>query len=152
MVLVFGSRSGSWFALCLFAAIFAVLGWGIAREIRRRSQGRHQMLGIVIGFAVFAAPVTAIYASSLSGFYEAVAVGRALRLQYLPPGIVSEIALDSISDVRAVPAYKLSWRLIVTTSSGERFESATSGRASVIESMSRLNDHRNAATQPRRPL
>ena len=45
--------------------------------------------------------------SSLSGFYEAVAVGRSLRLQYLPPGIVSEIALDWISDVRAVPASKL---------------------------------------------
>jgi hypothetical protein len=147
MVLAFGSRSGSWFALCLFAAIFGVLGWGIAREIRRRSQGRHQRLGIIIGFAFFAAPVTAIYASSLSGFYEAVAVGRSLRLQYLPPRVVSEIALDSISDIRAVPAYKLSWRLIVTTSSGERYQSATSGRASVIESISRLNDHRTAASR-----
>ncbi len=107
------------------------------------------MPGIVIELAFFAGPITAIYASSLSGFYEAVAVGPSLRLHYLPPGIVSEIALDSISDIRAVPAHKLSWRLIVTTSSGERYESATSGRASVIESMSRLNDHRTAASRQR---
>jgi hypothetical protein len=40
MVLEFGSRSGSWFALCLFIAMFGGLGWGIAREFRRRSQGR----------------------------------------------------------------------------------------------------------------
>ena len=84
--------------------------------------------------------------SSLSGFYEAVAVGPSLRLQYPAAGIVSEIALDSISDVRAVPAYKFTWRLIVTTSSGETYESATSGRASVMESMSRLNDHRTATS------
>ena len=147
MVLAFGSRSGSWFALCLFAAICGVLGGGIARETRRRSQGRHELLGIVIGCAVFAVPITAIYASSLSGFYEAVAVGPSLRLHYLPPGVVTEIALDSISDIRAVPAYKLSWRLIVTTSSGERYESATSARGLVIESMSRLNDHRTAASR-----
>ena len=61
-------------------------------------------------------------------------------------GIVSEIALDSISDVRAVPAYKFTWRLIVTTSSGETHESAISGPASVTESMSRLNDHRTATS------
>ena len=61
-------------------------------------------------------------------------------------GIVSEIALDSISDVRAVPAYKFTWRLIVTTSPGETYESATSGPASVTESMSRLNDHRTATS------
>jgi hypothetical protein len=145
-MLEFGSRSGSWFALCLFVAIFGGLGWGIAREIRLRSQGPRRWLGIVVGLAFLAGPISAVYASSLSGFYEAVVVGPSIRLYYLLPGIVSEIPLSSISDVRAVPWYRLRWRLIVTTSSGGKYESATSGRASVMESVVRLNDYRVEAT------
>ena len=143
-MLEFGSRSGSVFALCLFAVIFGALGWSIAREIRLRR--RQRWLGIIVGLSFFAGPITATYASSLSGFYEAVGVGPSLRLHYLLPGIVSEIPLASISDVRAVPWYRLRWRLIVTTSSGVTYESATWGRASVMESMVRLNEYRVAAS------
>ena len=143
-MLEFGSRSGSVFALCLFAVIFGALGWSIAREIRLRR--RQRWLGIIVGLGFFAGPLTATYASSLGGFYEAVGVGPSLRLHYLLPGIVSEIPLASISDVRAVPWYRLRWRLIVTTSSGVTYESATWGRASVMESMVRLNEYRVAAS------
>ena len=62
------------------------------------------MLGIVVGWAFFAGPVTAIYASSLSGFYEAVGAGSSLRLYYLVPGMVSEIPLAAIADARAAPS------------------------------------------------
>ena len=144
MMLEFGSRSGSVFALSLFAVIFGALGWSIAREIRLRR--RQRWLGIIVGLGFFAGPITATYASSLSGFYEAVGVGPSIRLYYLLPGIVSEIPVESISDVRAVPWYRLRWRLIVTTSSGVTYESATWGRASVMESMVRLNEYRVAAS------
>jgi hypothetical protein len=45
--------------------------------------------------------------SSLSGFHEAVAVGPIAAAAVPAAGIVSEIALDSISDVRAVPALQV---------------------------------------------
>ena len=146
-IIEFGSRSGSWFALCLFGAMFGGLGWGIAREIRRRSAGRHRRLGAVIGLAFFVAPVSGIYASSLSGFYEAEIAGESLRLRYLPPGVVSDVPLSSISEVKAVPWYQLRSRLVVNTSSGHRYESATWRRASVAQSVSRLNRVLGRGTQ-----
>jgi hypothetical protein len=51
VVLQFGSRSGSWFALGLFAAMFGTLGWGVAREIRLRSS-RDSGIARVLGLAV----------------------------------------------------------------------------------------------------
>ena len=86
VVLHFGSRSGSWFALGLFAAMFGTLGWGVAREIRLRSKS-DSGLARVLGLALLVAPVVMIYASSLSGFYEAQVDGPTLRLHYLFPGV-----------------------------------------------------------------
>src|SRR5260221_11341511 len=94
LILEFGSRSGSWFALCLFTMIFAILGWGIAREVRRRSDGARLMSGRVLGLALFLGPVGLIYASSPGGFYEAEVDGPTLPLPELLPAAPLETPLS----------------------------------------------------------
>jgi hypothetical protein len=138
LILEFGSRSGSWFALSLFTMIFAILGWGVAREVRRRSYGAARIAGRVLGLALFLGPVLLVYVSSLGGFYEAEVDGPTLRLHYLFPGDVSEIPLSDVS-ARARPWARGRWRLVVTTEAGVEYESATWHRASIEESLARLN-------------
>ena len=138
LILEFGSRSGSWFALCLFTTIFAILGWGIAREVRRRSDGARLMSRRVLGLALFLGPVVLIYASSLGGFYEAEVDGPILRLHYLFPASTVETPLSDVS-ARARPWARGRWRLVVATPSGAEYESATWHRASIEESLARLN-------------
>jgi hypothetical protein len=135
-MLEFGSRSGSWFALCLFTTIFAILGWGVAREIRLRSGRR--TFGRTLGLALFLGPVLLIYASALGGFYEAEVDGPILRLHYLFPADTTEIPLSEAS-ARARPWTRGRWRLVVTAGSGAEYESATWHRASIDESLARLN-------------
>src|SRR5262245_66665548 len=81
LVLHFGSRSGSWFALGLFVAMFGTLGWSVAREIRLRSKTSSRIAG-ALGLALLVGPVAMVYASSLSGVYEAEVGGGTLRLHY----------------------------------------------------------------------
>ena len=130
----FGSRSGSWFALGLFAALFGALGWGVTREIRLRSITTSQRLARLIGFVLFVGPLFLVYASSLSGFYEAEIEGEVFRMRYLLPMVASEIPLADVASVEPIPWYRGRWRLEVVTSSGSRYESATWHREPVSES------------------
>jgi hypothetical protein len=139
VVLHFGSRSGSWFALGLFVAMFGTLGWGLAREIRLRSK-TDSGLARVLGLALLVAPVVMIYASSLSGFYEAQVDGPTLRLHYLFPGAVSEVAVADVVMARPIPAIKGRQRLQIVDRSGRQYESATWYRASIAQSAARLKE------------
>jgi hypothetical protein len=145
VVLQFGSRSGSWFALGLFAAMFGTLGWGVAREIRLRSS-RDSGIARVLGLAVVVGPVVMVYASSLSGFYEAQIDGTMLRLHYLFPRIVTEIAIADVVIVRPVPAIRGRQRLEIVDRSGRQYESATWHPAAIAQSAAQLRD-----LLPRRP-
>lgn len=139
MMLEFGSRTGSWFALCLFVAVFGTLGLGVNREIQRRSRTISTWVARGLGFLLFLAPVSLIYVSSIGGFYEAQVDRHLLRLRYLL-GSTSEVPLAQISDVRAVPWYRGRWRLQVLESSGRRYESATWDRESVATSTAQLRN------------
>jgi len=139
LVLHFGSRSGSWFALGLFAAMFGTLGWGVAREIRLRSKS-DSGLARVLGLALLVAPVVMVYASSLSGFYEAQVDGPTLRLHYLFPGAVSEVAVADVVMARPIPAIRGRLRLQIVDRSGRQYESATWYRASIAQSSDRLRE------------
>jgi hypothetical protein len=136
-VLEFGSRSGSWFALILFAGMFGALGWAIARAIRIRTQGRRTPLGRTIGALVFAVPLSFIHASALSGFYELEFHGKTLRLHYLFPGVISETPLPH-SSAKIVSTYKGRARLVLSTDYGV-FESTPWYRDRVNESLDRFN-------------
>jgi hypothetical protein len=139
VVLQFGSRSGSWFALGLFTAMFGTLGWGVAREIRLRSP-RDGAMGRILGLAMVVGPIVMVYASSLSGFYEAQIDGTMLRLYYLFPRVVSEMPIAEVSTVRPIPAIRGRQRLQIIGRSGQQFESATWHPASIAQSAARLKE------------
>ena len=134
----FGSRSGSYFALALFGTIFAVLGWGIAREIRRHFPRRPRWRAAIAGVLLFACPVSLIYATSLNGFYEAEVREDQLLLRYLLLGQVDTMPLADISKVEEAYAFKGRWRLHISRSNGERYESATWGHAAVSKALAEL--------------
>ena len=139
VVLQFGSRSGSWFALGLFTAMFGTLGLGVAREIRMRSS-RDTKIGRVLGFALVVGPVVMVYASALSGFYEARIDGTVVRLQYLLPGVVTELALSDVVMARPIPAIRGRQRLQIVDRGGRQYESASWHPASIAQSAARLKD------------
>jgi hypothetical protein len=133
LILEFGSRGGSWFALAFFSLIFGALGWAVAREVRRRSRGEQLTLARVLGAALFLGPVVLVYAGMLSGFYDAEVNGATIRLRYLFPGIASEVPAAQAS-ARIAPAYRDRVRLVV--SAGDRnYQSTPWPRDRVSESL-----------------
>jgi len=138
LLLEFGSRSGSLFALGFFAAVFAFLGLAAAREIRQRSRSGRGRLAAAVGLLLFVAPLSLVYVSSLSGFYEAEIDGKALRLRYLTPGVSDEIALTEIASVATIPWYRGRSILRITDTAGRRYESATGPREAIATAGDRL--------------
>lgn len=128
----FGSVSGTLIALGLFGALFAALGWGVARAILSRTEPRRVKMAWVLGLALFLGPLALTYATSFGGFYSAEWRDSSLRLRYLIPGVTRDIQHTDIQTIRARPWYRGRWRLIVETRSGNRYESATDSRE-VIE-------------------
>ena len=135
-VLEFGSRAGSYSALLLFGSIFAVLGFGVWREIRRRAPHRRRG-AFVLGALLFAGPTTLVYVTSLNGFYQAEVRDGVLVLRHLHP-ITTEIPLAGIADVRALPAFRGRWRLSITDVRGIEYVSATWHRDAVQAGAARL--------------
>jgi hypothetical protein len=143
LVLEFGSRGGSWFALAFFSLICGTLGWAIAREIRKRARGELTTLGRVLGFVLSVALIALVYASMASGFYQLELNGATIQMRYLFPGIVSEIPVAQAT-ARIAPAYRGRVRMIVTA--GDRnYQSTPWHRDRVNQSLSRLNAAMRAA-------
>ena len=137
MVLEFGSRSGSVFALALFGTVFVIIGVGVAIEARRRAVSLTAAYGL--GLFLFAGPIALIYGTSLNGFYEAaIADDGLVHLHYLL-GYVDHVPLSSITSVEPRPWYKGRWRLHITDASGATYESATWHRVEVRDAATRLN-------------
>lgn len=128
ILLMFGSRSGSLFALVLFGSMFALLAWAVARTTRRPLQA------FIAGLLFSLSLLVLLYASSLDGFYEARVRDGEVSLSFLLWPYVTRIPLEEISEIRAVPAFKVSWRLEIHTRDGRRFKSATENRVDVRES------------------
>lgn len=133
MLLEFGSRSGSLFALILFGAVFAALGWAVGRQMR------HPGLAVLTGLLVFGFPVALIYVSSLGGFYEARAREEEVGLHFLLSPFIKTLPREDIREVRAVHAFRLRWRLEIITRDGRRHKSATWNRIEVKEAAERLH-------------
>jgi hypothetical protein len=146
IVLEFGSRSGSGFALAVFTLMFGVLGFAVAREIRLRSHGARAALGRVLGLSLFVIPVSLIYVSMIGGFYEAELNASAIRLRYFYRDVTVEVPRPGVS-ARIVPAYRDRVRLVLTA--GDRtYESTPWPRASVDESLARLKTMMASAPDP----
>jgi hypothetical protein len=103
--------------------LFSLLGSVVGREVQRRM--RATGIAWILGMLLFALPLTALYSTSLGGFYKAEADGTTLRLRYLLPVIRSEIPLGEVIAIEPTPWYRGRWRLQIVARSGERYESAT---------------------------
>lgn len=136
--LSFGSRSGSWAALTLFGAIFAILGALITREMARRAPEAGARVRRVIGWAFFIAPVSLIWWTSLAGFYEAQVRDGNLQLRGLT-GLATTLPASSITSIRARPWYRGRWRLVITAA-GTDYESASWHRTEVQSAGAKLNE------------
>jgi hypothetical protein len=140
VVLEFGSRSGSWFALGVFTLMFGVLGFAVAREVRLRTHGTRAALGRLLGLSLFVIPVSLIYVSMVGGFYEAEIAGNTIRLRYFVPNVVTELPAAIVS-ARLVPAYRDRVRLVIAVPNGS-YESTPWPRALVVDSLTRLRRER----------
>ena len=138
LTLEFGSRSGSWTALVMFALMFGVLGWSVARAVRRRSRETAGGVANAVGILLFVGPLLVIWTSSLGGFYTAQAGGRILRLHFLLPGARTDILLTEIVVVEARPAHRGRWRMLIVSATGQHHESATWHRDAVERSTAEL--------------
>lgn len=123
-----GSRSGSLAALVLFGAIFATLGAGVGMGLRR-SGGWSRRAAWIAGALFTGVLLLLFWRSTLGGFYEAELRDDRLALYGLASPWAKELPLESIDAIKAVPAFKVSWRVQITTGGGGRYESATSSRA-----------------------
>ncbi len=142
----FGSRSGSYFALALFGSLFGLLGFGVSREIRLRRPGWRLWRTTLPGLFLFAVPITLIYGTALSGFYEAELRGDQIQLHYFLPGGVDVLSIEEISRIEAEPDMncKGRWRLELYRRTGERYQSACYNRIRVQQARERLLSLRNA--------
>lgn len=149
LLLALGSRSGSLFALLLFAAMFGALGVLVARRLRRPAAWRppRRVMPVLGGSAIFLGPLIALYMSSLDGFYEIVTIGDGLRLRHLVPVVITDIRWADVQRVEAVPQYRGTWRLRIVTAVGT-FESATTRRDRVEQAREQLVTSRTALTAP----
>lgn len=132
----FGSRDGSAMALVYFTVIFGIVGAAAARQMSRSEMPR--ALGRIVALLLWVGPVGAIYASSISGFYDLTIDDSSIRLEYLPPGSQESIAFDRIASITATPSYRGRDRLVITDVAGGRFESATAPRPAVAAAAVRL--------------
>jgi hypothetical protein len=89
------------------------------------------------GCLAFFGPTTLLYASSLSGFYEAEVRDGRLVLHYLHP-LTAEIELAHIAGIRTAPAFKGQWVLYVTDRRDMEYVSATSRRDVLFAATERL--------------
>lgn len=138
-LLALGSRGGSLFALLLFAALFGVLGFLVARRLRRPLPWRppRRVMPVIAGWSIFLGPLSALYLSSLDGFYDIVTMRDGVRLRYFVPAVTTDIRWTDVRRVEAVPQYRGTWRLRIVTADGS-FESATARRDRVEQARAQL--------------
>jgi hypothetical protein len=144
-LLAVGSRSGSLFALLLFAAISGALGFLVARRLRRPAAWRapRRVMPVIAGWSIFLGPLIALYLSSLDGFYDIFTMSDGVRLRYFVPAVTTDIRWTDVHRLEAVPQYRGTWRLRIVTALGS-FESATARRDRVEQARAQLMMSRTA--------
>jgi low temperature requirement protein LtrA len=132
---------GFFLALCL--GITYVIYTLLTRPESRRAEfvrlgavGGRTALAIAgcLGLAVF----LLICSSLLSGFHRIEPAGDSLHLQYLFPPRTVVIRRDEIRILERKYAYKLLWRVVVTTTRGQRYESRAASAPAIDEARLRL--------------
>ena len=138
-LLEIGSRSGATVALFFFAALFLVLGWAVSKALRRH--GISPMMAGVAGFVLFILPMSMIYSSSLSGFYDIERPWSWVTLKHLVPMVTEALPRSAVLRVEARPAFRGQWRVHVTTVAEVERYSALARRDSAIRAARVMKDH-----------
>ena len=84
-------------------------------------------VGGLVGLMMF----SAVYLSSLAGFYQMELRDNHLLLHYILPDRTVVLSREEMAEAVRVPTFKGQWRLIVYTPSGQEYASAQANYASV---------------------
>jgi hypothetical protein len=142
-----GSDAGTRFALAFFAAFCAALGYVIysllARPETRRADfitlgAASRRTSLLIAIAASGALFAVICKAMLTGFSRIDVEGEALRLHYVLPRHSVVIRRDQLTLLEKQYAYKISWRLALTTSDLRTFESQPASGAAIEQARLRL--------------
>ena len=142
-----GSEMGRWLALIFFLAFSAAIGFVVFALLSRPETRRAEFLKLgavsrkvsaVVGTLLGAAVFSTIAYSMFRGFYRIEAHGETLRLRYLIPTHAAEVRRDELAGFHKAPAYRMSWRLTIITSKGDKNESVTASAGAIEEARTRL--------------
>lgn len=123
--------------------IFALMTWP---SVRRRELGLgtiRKSIAAPIAFVIWVALFSMIYFGSLAGFHTVTVDDDEMRLEY--PVLPSSVTLryTNIGDVTRRPAYKLQWRLEISTSDGRTFASAPGSRRVITQAAEEIERRRH---------
>jgi hypothetical protein len=160
MSYVLTSPSGLIVGFCFFLLLSAGIAFMIYGLMTFPSARRAELgLGTIrksiagpVAFAIWLALFSMIYVTSLAGFHTVIVDEEVIRLEYeFPPSLVT-LQYADIGDVSRRPAFKLQWRLEITTSAGRTFESAPGSQRFIKAAAEEIQRRRGsvaAAASPR---
>lgn len=135
----FGDPTG-WMVGCLFFGLLSLalggLVYGISfrlaskgslDEPRQASRRPSVVLACLLAMGIF----SAFYITSLSGFSQLDFREGHLRIQYILPEHTVMVPFIEVMDVQEEPAFKGQWRLVLTTETSEKYESALASKSDV---------------------
>lgn len=141
MNLVQISTRGAMFALQYFSALPAIglVVYGLALRFGsspRRWQTRHTVAAVAMIGPYFAIVWSWLFADQ---FYRVRAESpERWRLEYVMPARSELVDVAEVSRVARIPGAKLTWRILIETHGGRRYESAQIGRASADRAVTEL--------------
>lgn len=141
------SEVGTRLALAFFASVCATLGYIIysllARPETRRAEfitlgAASRRTSLLIAFAVSGTLFAAICGAMFNGFDRIEVSGERLGLHYVFPQRTVWILRDQLTLLERRYAYKVSWRLAITTSQQETYESQPASAQTIEQARLRL--------------
>jgi hypothetical protein len=138
-----GARVAALFFLIISGAIGYVVSALLSRPQTRRAEfvtlgGASTRTSAIIGTIVGATIYLVVCWSMLTGFNRIEVDGEVLRLHYFLAAEPAEIRRDELVRFEKKYAYRLAWRLGITTSKGETFESAVANESNIDRARVRL--------------
>ena len=141
------SQASTRAALLFFAAVCAALGYVIYSLLARPETRRADFIRlgaaprltsllftIALSFTLFAVICKAMF----SGFTRIEVEGEQLRLHYVLPSRSELIRRDQLTLLEKKYAYKVGWRLAITTQDERTFESQPASAAAIEDARLRL--------------
>ncbi|MSO20404.1 MAG: hypothetical protein EXQ56_08050 [Acidobacteria bacterium] len=142
-----GSASGMLFAFVFFLAFSLTIGYVVYSLLARPETRRAEFIrmgavsrraSLVIAGSLSGGLFVLICWTMFTGFHRIDVEGEQLRLHYLIPPRTAIIRRDELTLLEKKFAYRMVWRLSVSTLGGETYESQTGSVASIEAARLRL--------------